>query len=161
VFLFVRLSVGNVIKSEKESKETHIEKTAVQKGTSSPQWVNCFLIDYYFERVQKVRFSLFHDNGKEGKLIGYADSSLSAIVGARGKLELHLTNEAGDKGLGSITIFATQVKRENLQRQVGVFFFCLLLFVFSLINFVRFVIVALLFFFSAGIRREGSRLQHH
>ncbi|TKR60689.1 hypothetical protein L596_027898 [Steinernema carpocapsae] len=66
-----------------------IGRTEVVMNNLNPEWSKTFLVDYFFEEVQKIRFDVYDVDSKSKNLadhdfIGSANTTLGEIVGAPG-----------------------------------------------------------------------------
>ncbi|KAJ7317160.1 hypothetical protein JRQ81_003322 [Phrynocephalus forsythii] len=89
-------------------------RTEVIDNTLNPDFVRKFVLDYYFEEKQNLRFDVYNMDSKTGNLpksdfLGQACVALGEIIGSqRGRLERPLTGVPGKK-CGTIILFAEEL----------------------------------------------------
>lgn len=69
--------------SMKEPWQDHfsqIARTEMIKDSLNPQWVKKVVLDYNFETIQKLRFEIRDDDGKEYDFLGFMQTTLSELV---------------------------------------------------------------------------------
>ncbi|XP_072426402.1 copine-3-like [Chiloscyllium punctatum] len=108
-----------------ENQWAEIDRTERVKNCLAPKFSKRFLVDYYFEQVQKLKFGIYDiDNKtidlKDDDFLGHFECTLGEIVSSK-KLMRPLMLKTGKlAGKGVILIFAEEVKDNrmvNLQIQ--------------------------------------------
>ncbi|XP_065066720.1 copine-8-like isoform X1 [Rhopilema esculentum] len=90
-------------------------RTEVIMNTLNPDFVKAFVIDYYFEEVQKLRFEVYDvdsesSNLKSHDFIGHAECTLGSIFGeSGGRLQTKLNNPKHAK-CGFIIVSAEELR---------------------------------------------------
>nr|XP_020651069.1 copine-9 [Pogona vitticeps] len=99
--------------ADKEWRE--FGRTEVIDNTLNPDFVRKFVLDYYFEEKQNLRFDVYNVDSKTCSLpknkdfLGQAYVALGEIIGSqRGRLERPLTGVPGKK-CGTIILFAEEL----------------------------------------------------
>uniref|UniRef100_A0A1I7ZW41 Copine-3 n=1 Tax=Steinernema glaseri TaxID=37863 RepID=A0A1I7ZW41_9BILA len=85
------------------TRTVEIGRTECVMNCLNPEWAKTFLVDYFFEEVQKVRFEVYDVDSKSRNLkdhdfIGQVETSLGEIVGSPGStkwLTLQGTGKCG------------------------------------------------------------------
>uniref|UniRef100_A0A8D3AJK3 Copine IVb n=1 Tax=Scophthalmus maximus TaxID=52904 RepID=A0A8D3AJK3_SCOMX len=96
-----------VLKMQSHGQWFEVDRTEVIRSSSSPVFSKIFLVDYYFEEVQRLRFEL-HDissgnNGlRDADFLGAMECTLGQIVSQR-KLTKALLKQGNTAGKSSIT----------------------------------------------------------
>jgi Ca2+-dependent lipid-binding protein len=73
-------------------------QTETVQNNINPNFARSFLVDYIFESRQDLRFEVYDDDhkGSQDDFIGYAETTLGNLMGARGQTAiLDLREEAG------------------------------------------------------------------
>nr|XP_034954297.1 copine-9 [Zootoca vivipara] len=98
--------------ADKEWRE--FGRTEVIDNTLNPEFVRKFVLDYYFEEKQNLRFDVYNVDSKTCNLpksgfLGQAYIALGEVIGSqRGRLERPLTGVPGKK-CGTIVLFAEEL----------------------------------------------------
>ncbi|XP_028575549.1 copine-9 [Podarcis muralis] len=98
--------------ADKEWRE--FGRTEVIDNTLNPEFVRKFVLDYYFEEKQNLRFDVYNVDSKTSNLpksgfLGQAYIALGEVIGSqRGRLERPLTGVPGKK-CGTIVLFAEEL----------------------------------------------------
>ncbi|XP_013920989.1 PREDICTED: copine-9 [Thamnophis sirtalis] len=99
--------------ADKEWRE--FGRTEVIDNTLNPDFVRKFVLDYYFEEKQNLRFDVYNVDSKTCNLpkskdfLGQAFVALGEIIGSqRGRLERNLTGIPGKK-CGAIVLYAEEL----------------------------------------------------
>ena len=75
-----------------------IGETEVKKDSLNPDFAKSLIMDYYFEKVQNLRFEVFDQDPEKLEFIGECTTTLSKIAGARNQTFLgELKNNKGHK----------------------------------------------------------------
>lgn len=102
-----------VLKMQSHGQWFEVDRTEVIRSSSSPMFSKIFLVDYYFEEVQRLRFEL-HDissgnNGlRDADFLGAMECTLGQIVSQR-KLTKALLKQGNTAGKSSITVTAEEL----------------------------------------------------
>ncbi|KAI3358526.1 hypothetical protein L3Q82_014937, partial [Scortum barcoo] len=102
-----------VLKMQSHGQWFEVDRTEVIRSSSSPVFSKIFLVDYYFEEVQRLRFEL-HDissanNGlRDADFLGAMECTLGQIVSQR-KLTKALLKQGNTAGKSSITVTAEEL----------------------------------------------------
>uniref|UniRef100_A0A8P4JZT3 Copine IVb n=1 Tax=Dicentrarchus labrax TaxID=13489 RepID=A0A8P4JZT3_DICLA len=102
-----------VLKMQSHGQWFEVDRTEVIRSSSSPVFSKIFLVDYYFEEVQRLRFEL-HDissgnNGlRDADFLGAMECTLGQIVSQR-KLIKALLKQGNTAGKSSITVTAEEL----------------------------------------------------
>uniref|UniRef100_A0A7N6A964 C2 domain-containing protein n=1 Tax=Anabas testudineus TaxID=64144 RepID=A0A7N6A964_ANATE len=102
-----------VLKMQSHGQWFEVDRTEVIRSSSSPVFSKIFLVDYYFEEVQRLRFEL-HDissgnNGlRDADFLGSMECTLGQIVSQR-KLTKALLKQGNTAGKSSITVTAEEL----------------------------------------------------
>uniref|UniRef100_A0A8C8E3P9 Copine IVb n=1 Tax=Oryzias sinensis TaxID=183150 RepID=A0A8C8E3P9_9TELE len=97
-----------VLKMQSHGQWFEVDRTEVIRSSSSPVFSKIFLVDYYFEEVQRLRFEL-HDissgnNGlRDADFLGAMECTLGQIVSQR-KLTKALLKQGNTSGKSSIMV---------------------------------------------------------
>uniref|UniRef100_A0AAQ5XJ55 C2 domain-containing protein n=1 Tax=Amphiprion ocellaris TaxID=80972 RepID=A0AAQ5XJ55_AMPOC len=97
-----------VLKMQSHGQWFEVDRTEVIRSSSSPVFSKIFLVDYYFEEVQRLRFEL-HDissgnNGlRDADFLGAMECTLGQIVSQR-KLTKALLKQGNTAGKSSIMV---------------------------------------------------------
>ncbi|XP_078811094.1 copine-4 isoform X3 [Oryzias latipes] len=102
-----------VLKMQSHGQWFEVDRTEVIRSSSSPVFSKIFLVDYYFEEVQRLRFEL-HDissgnNGlRDADFLGAMECTLGQIVSQR-KLTKALLKQGNTSGKSSIMVTAEEL----------------------------------------------------
>ncbi|XP_010789959.1 copine-4-like [Notothenia coriiceps] len=102
-----------VLKMQSHGQWFEVDRTEVIRSSSGPVFSKIFLVDYYFEEVQRLRFEL-HDissgnNGlRDADFLGAMECTLGQIVSQR-KLTRALYKPGNTSGKSSITVTAEEL----------------------------------------------------
>uniref|UniRef100_A0A665X1K6 Copine-4 n=1 Tax=Echeneis naucrates TaxID=173247 RepID=A0A665X1K6_ECHNA len=102
-----------VLKVQSHGQWFEVDRTEVIRSSSGPVFSKIFLVDYYFEEVQRLRFEL-HDissgnNGlREADFLGAMECTLGQIVSQR-KLTKALLKQGNTAGKSSIMVTAEEL----------------------------------------------------
>nr|XP_020462616.1 copine-4 isoform X2 [Monopterus albus] len=102
-----------VLKMQSHGQWFEVDRTEVIRSSSSPVFSKVFLVDYYFEEVQRLRYEL-HDissgnNGlRDADFLGAMECTLGQIVSQR-KLTKALLKQGNTAGKSSITVTAEEL----------------------------------------------------
>lgn len=99
-----------------EQQWRQIGKTEVVKDNLNPAFKTSFMITYYFEKHQFMRFKVLDGDNMLGnvKMIGTADTTVGTIVGSSGSsLTMNITNS--NRVNGMITLKFDPVHESNLE----------------------------------------------
>uniref|UniRef100_A0A3B3TNH4 Copine IVb n=1 Tax=Poecilia latipinna TaxID=48699 RepID=A0A3B3TNH4_9TELE len=102
-----------VLKMQSHGQWFEVDRTEVIRSSSSPVFSKIFLVDYYFEEVQRLRFEL-HDissgnNGlRDADFLGAMECTLGQIVSQR-KLTKALLKQGNTAGKSSIMVTAEEL----------------------------------------------------
>uniref|UniRef100_A0A4W6FTA9 Copine IVb n=1 Tax=Lates calcarifer TaxID=8187 RepID=A0A4W6FTA9_LATCA len=102
-----------VLKMQSHGQWFEVDRTEVIRSSSGPVFSKIFLVDYYFEEVQRLRFEL-HDissgnNGlRDADFLGAMECTLGQIVSQR-KLTKALLKQGNTAGKSSITVTAEEL----------------------------------------------------
>uniref|UniRef100_A0A8C6VS15 Copine IVb n=1 Tax=Nothobranchius furzeri TaxID=105023 RepID=A0A8C6VS15_NOTFU len=102
-----------VLKVQSHGQWFEVDRTEVIRSSSSPVFSKIFLVDYYFEEVQRLRFEL-HDissgnNGlRDADFLGAMECTLGQIVSQR-KLTKALLKQGNTTGKSSIMVTAEEL----------------------------------------------------
>ncbi|XP_060916296.1 copine-4 [Labrus mixtus] len=102
-----------VLKMQSHGQWFEVDRTEVIRSSSGPVFSKIFLVDYYFEEVQRLRFEL-HDissgnNGlRDADFLGSMECTLGQIVSQR-KLTKALLKQGNTSGKSSITVTAEEL----------------------------------------------------
>ena len=95
---------------------TLLGKTETKKNNLNPDFAQSFGIDYIFESKQDIRFDVFDDdgNGEEDDFIGYVETTVGALMGARSQTSiLELKNDKNKGANGKLIIRCEKVTESN------------------------------------------------
>uniref|UniRef100_A0A672U0Q0 Copine 3 n=1 Tax=Strigops habroptila TaxID=2489341 RepID=A0A672U0Q0_STRHB len=92
-----------------------IDRTERVKNSLNPKFAKKFLIDYYFELVQKLKFGIYDIDNKtfdlsDDDFLGEFECTLGQIVSSRTLTKPLVLKNGRPAGRGSITITAEEVK---------------------------------------------------
>ncbi|XP_062917756.1 copine-3-like isoform X2 [Mobula hypostoma] len=92
-----------------------IDRTERVKNCLTPKFAKKFLIDYYFEQVQKLKFGIYDIDNKtidlsDDDFLGELECTLGQIVSSRKLTRPLLLKNKCPAGRGTITIYAEEVK---------------------------------------------------
>ncbi|XP_073186751.1 copine-3 isoform X2 [Lepidochelys kempii] len=92
-----------------------VDRTERVKNSLNPKFAKRFLIDYYFELVQKFKFGIYDIDNKtidlsDDDFLGEFESTLGQIVSCRRLTRPLMFKNGKPAGKGSITITAEEVK---------------------------------------------------
>ncbi|KAM9776676.1 copine-4 isoform X4 [Syngnathus typhle] len=102
-----------VLKMQSHGQWFEVDRTEVIRSSSSPVFSKIFLVDYYFEEVQRLRFEL-HDissgnNGlRDADFLGAMECTLGQIISQR-KLTKSLLKQGNTAGKSSIMVTAEEL----------------------------------------------------
>uniref|UniRef100_A0A8C5HPH3 Copine-4 n=1 Tax=Gouania willdenowi TaxID=441366 RepID=A0A8C5HPH3_GOUWI len=102
-----------VLKMQSHGQWFEVDRTEVIRSSSSPVFSKIFLVDYYFEEIQRLRFEL-HDissgtNGlRDADFLGSMECTLGQIVSQR-KLSKALLKQGNTAGKSSIMVWSYEV----------------------------------------------------
>jgi len=100
-----------------------ILKTETIKDNQNPKFKSTVIVDYYFERVQLLKFEVWDDDAHKPDFQGDFECKLGEIVGARGQLITAVLKDVKHSHRkGSITVFAEEVyspPQFNFQQQAS------------------------------------------
>uniref|UniRef100_A0A8C6SSQ1 Copine IVb n=1 Tax=Neogobius melanostomus TaxID=47308 RepID=A0A8C6SSQ1_9GOBI len=102
-----------VLKMQSHGQWFEVDRTEVIRSSSGPVFSKIFLVDYYFEEVQRLRLEL-HDissgnNGlRDADFLGAMECTLGQIVSQR-KLTKALLKQGNTTGKSSITVTAEEL----------------------------------------------------
>ncbi|CAI2365621.1 unnamed protein product [Moneuplotes crassus] len=89
-------------------------KTEQIENNLNPQFVTYFEVDYYFERIQKIKFEVFDVDSTRLERIGNYETTLGKIMGSpKNSLTGNLTMPDKTRSRGSITICAEKISANN------------------------------------------------
>jgi len=71
------------MKSSSRLNWEFIGRTETIRDNLNPNFLNTFVLNYIFEVRQDLRFEIFDDDGKKADALGFVETTLSSIVGAR------------------------------------------------------------------------------
>ena len=95
-----------------KGKTINLGETEVHKNDLNPIFKKTFIVDYIFEEKQALKFEVWdHDSTGSDDLIGFVESSLGTIVGARNQvciLDLHCPKSKAPRG--KLIVRADKVK---------------------------------------------------
>eukprot|EP01125_Pyxidicula_operculata_P017516 TRINITY_DN6133_c0_g1_i1.p1 TRINITY_DN6133_c0_g1~~TRINITY_DN6133_c0_g1_i1.p1 ORF type:complete len:340 (-),score=54.09 TRINITY_DN6133_c0_g1_i1:758-1777(-) len=107
----VTIYLGDFAGSWKE-----IGKTERIKDNLNPKFLKTVIVDYYFESIQHMKFVVLDGDATSEETVGYAETTLSAIMGSRGNVSIPLQHRKR-KHSGFINIVAEEI-REGLNYEV-------------------------------------------
>ncbi|XP_061198875.1 copine-3 isoform X1 [Neopsephotus bourkii] len=92
-----------------------VDRTERVKNSLNPKFAKKFLIDYYFELVQKLKFGIYDIDNKtfdlnDDDFLGEFECTLGQIVSSRTLTKPLVLKNGRPAGTGSITITAEEVK---------------------------------------------------
>ncbi|KAI1243491.1 hypothetical protein IHE44_0001116 [Lamprotornis superbus] len=92
-----------------------VDRTERVKNSLNPRFAKKFLIDYYFELVQKLKFGIYDIDNKtydlsDDDFLGELECTLGQIVSSRTLTKPLVLKNGKPAGRGSITITAEEVK---------------------------------------------------
>lgn len=98
-----------------ENQWVEIDRTERVKNCLTPKFAKKFLIDYYFEQVQKLKFGIYDIDNKtidlsDDDFLGELECTLGQIVSSRKLTRPLLLRNKRPAGKGTITIYAEEVK---------------------------------------------------
>ncbi|CAD8090802.1 unnamed protein product [Paramecium primaurelia] len=98
---------------KRNNQWSEVGRTEIIKDNLNPNFSKSFIIEYYFECQQPLKFTCNDDDGHgQYDFIGSAETTLASIAGARDQLVmLNLTN--GQKKTGVLIVRADQVRIIN------------------------------------------------
>ena len=102
------------VKNDKRSEWTLIGQTEVCKESLNPDWAESFLVDYYFEKNQEIRFEVYDDDGGKKEEQGMHTTTISHLIGAKRQTyhgELKHSSKKGNRGY--IIVKTDSVKESN------------------------------------------------
>jgi hypothetical protein len=82
-------------------------KTETKSNNLNPDYTKTFAIDYIFESRQDIRFDVFDDdgNGDQDDFIGYVETTVGALMGARSQTSIiDLKNDKNKGACGKLVI---------------------------------------------------------
>lgn len=91
-------------------------KTETKKNNLNPDYAKSFPIDYIFESRQDIRFDVFDDdgNGEEDDFIGYVETTVGTLMGARSQTSiLELKNDKNKGANGKLVIRCEKLTDSN------------------------------------------------
>nr|XP_020638101.1 copine-1-like isoform X1 [Pogona vitticeps] len=94
---------------------TELDRTEKIKNCQNPQFSKRLLIDYYFEKVQKLKFGMYDIDNKSYDLndddyLGGAECTLGQIVSSKTVTQPLMLKKGKPAGKGTITISAEEIK---------------------------------------------------
>ncbi|XP_015671048.1 copine-1 isoform X1 [Protobothrops mucrosquamatus] len=94
---------------------TELDRTEKIKNCQNPQFSKKLLIDYYFEKVQKLKFGIYDIDNKSYDLsdddyLGGAECTLGQIVSSKILVQPLMLKKGKPAGKGTITICAEEIK---------------------------------------------------
>ncbi|KAM6458199.1 copine-1 isoform 2-T6 [Liasis olivaceus] len=94
---------------------TELDRTEKIKNCQNPQFSKKLLIDYYFEKVQKLKFGIYDIDNKSYDLsdddyLGGAECTLGQIVSSKILVQSLMLKKGKPAGKGIITICAEEIK---------------------------------------------------
>ncbi|KAH0619022.1 hypothetical protein JD844_018625 [Phrynosoma platyrhinos] len=94
---------------------TELDRTERVKNCQNPQFSKKLLIDYYFEKVQKLKFGVYDIDNKTYDLndddyLGGAECTLGQIVSSKTFTQPLMLKKGKPAGKGTITISAEEIK---------------------------------------------------
>lgn len=63
--------------------------TEIVRESLNPDWTKSFVIDYYFEKNQEIRFDIFDSDGEKKEEQGSHTTTVSALIGAKNQTYCH------------------------------------------------------------------------
>lgn len=92
---------------------TKIAETEVKENTLNPDFAKSIIVDYFFEKVQPVRFEVYDKDPSSLDYIGACEATIGKIAGARNQTFItDLVNKGGHKR-GTLIVRAESVKASN------------------------------------------------
>eukprot|EP01028_Stygiella_incarcerata_P010829 TRINITY_DN583_c0_g1_i1.p1 TRINITY_DN583_c0_g1~~TRINITY_DN583_c0_g1_i1.p1 ORF type:complete len:565 (-),score=145.11 TRINITY_DN583_c0_g1_i1:129-1823(-) len=97
---------------------TELGRTEIIKDCLNPKWVKGFTVNYYFERQQYLRFSVYDidnpsDSLEKHDFLGSFDCVMGDIVTAAGKTLTGDLGRPGHKNKGKISIYCEEMAEIN------------------------------------------------
>ena len=102
------------IKNDKRSDWTYVGKTEIVKESLNPDWAKSFVIDYYFEKNQEIRFEVYDEDDSRREEQGNHTTTVSALIGAKNQTyagDLTQAKKSGNRG--TIIVKTDSVKDSN------------------------------------------------
>ncbi|XP_003967896.1 copine-3 isoform X1 [Takifugu rubripes] len=104
-----------LLMSSSDSKFYEIGRTEKIQNCLNPKFAKKFLIDYYFEMVQKLKFGIYDIDNKtidlsDDDFLGELECTLGQIVSSKKLTRPLLRKNKSPAGKGSITICAEEIK---------------------------------------------------
>ena len=101
---------------ERSNQWVRLGQTEQIKDDLNPDFKTRFIVNYFFEKRQRLKFTMIDwDGAGEYDTIGHVETTLGAIMGAKGQiLTADLTLEGKSDSRGLIIIRAEGVKESNV-----------------------------------------------
>ncbi|XP_056868167.1 copine-3 isoform X2 [Takifugu flavidus] len=104
-----------LLMSSSDSKFYEIGRTEKIQNCLNPKFAKKFLVDYYFEMVQKLKFGIYDIDNKtidlsDDDFLGELECTLGQIVSSKKLTRPLLRKNKSPAGKGSITICAEEIK---------------------------------------------------
>ena len=90
-----------------------IGETEVKDNTLNPDFSTSFVVDYFFEKVQHMRFDVFDKDPSRLEFIGTSLTTLGKIAGARNQTFISELKDNKGKTTGNIILRGESVKSSN------------------------------------------------
>ncbi|XP_056439290.1 copine-4 isoform X1 [Gadus chalcogrammus] len=102
-----------VLKMQSHGQWFEVDRTEVIRSSINPVFSKVFLVDFYFEEVQRLRFELLdissgHNGLRDADFLGAMECTLGQIVSQR-KLTKALLKQGNTAGKSSITVTAEEL----------------------------------------------------
>uniref|UniRef100_A0A4W3HZK3 Copine III n=1 Tax=Callorhinchus milii TaxID=7868 RepID=A0A4W3HZK3_CALMI len=102
-----------------EKQWIEIDRTERVENCLSPKFSKKFLVDYYFEQVQKLKLAIYDIDNKtidlnDDDFLGEFECTLGQIVSSKKLMRPLLLKNGKPAGKGTITIFAEEVKDNRM-----------------------------------------------
>ncbi|KAJ8334582.1 hypothetical protein SKAU_G00402210 [Synaphobranchus kaupii] len=102
-----------ILKMQSHGQWFEVDRTEVIRSSINPVFSKVFLVDFYFEEVQRLRYELHdissnHNGLKEADFLGAMECTLGQIVSQR-KLSKALLKQGNTAGKSSITVTAEEL----------------------------------------------------
>lgn len=92
---------------------TKIGETETKENTLNPDFSKSIVVDYFFEKIQPVRFEVYDKDPNKLDDLGTLETTIGKIAGARNQTFIgDLVNKKGNKR-GTIIVRAESVKSSN------------------------------------------------
>jgi Ca2+-dependent lipid-binding protein len=100
------------LKDSKAKGYSFVGKTEMIKNNLNPDFTRNFILDFYFEKEQWLKFEVYDVDGKDAEHIGNYETTISRIMSSQRQTliaDLNLPSEQSRKSRGKIIMRADSV----------------------------------------------------